>query len=101
MTQTDLRQNGIQRQDQQDDTIDLKKVLFKLLRNWHWFVLAIAVTGAVAFLYNRYTTPIFEIKTSVLVEEEKAGSPLSGSSGMDKWRFISGFGYYEQHAQYL
>ena len=59
MTQTEINTNNrnmLQQQD--DDSIDLKKLIFKFIRSWYWFVLAVIITVGFAFLYNRYKTPI-------------------------------------------
>src|SRR5690554_564382 len=93
MTQTEINtnnRNGLQPQD--DDSIDLKKLIFKFLRNWFWFVLAVIVSVGLAFLYNRYKTPVYEINASMLVEEGKNTSPLSGSLGSPQQNIFQGLG---------
>ncbi|MGC9353852.1 MAG: Wzz/FepE/Etk N-terminal domain-containing protein, partial [Mariniphaga sp.] len=82
MTQPEINSNNRNvLQSQDDDSIDLRKLTFKFLRNWYWFVLAVVVTVGLAFLYNRYKTPVYEVNASMLVEEGKTTSPLSGAIG--------------------
>ena len=93
MTQMDINKNGHQiNQSQDDDSIDLKKIIFRFLRNWYWFAFVVAITLGMAFLYNRYTTPIYEISSSLLVEEEKAGSPLASGAGGSSEGIFQGLG---------
>lgn len=58
---------------------DLQKLLFKIWRNWHWFLLSVVLSGGIAYAYNRYTTPVYLIKSTLLIEEGKANSPLLGA----------------------
>ena len=54
MTQTEINtnnRNGFQQQD--DDSIDLKKIIFKFLRNWYWFVLAVVIALGLAYVYKQ------------------------------------------------
>ncbi len=65
---------------QHNDSGDIKVIVFKLLRNWYWFVLSVIVAGAIAFTYVRYTTDVYEASTTMLFEESY-GSPSALSAG--------------------
>ena len=56
---------------------DLKEFLNKYLIHWYWFVLASCIGLLVAFLYLRYTTPQYQITTTILVKDDKKGGMLS------------------------
>lgn len=49
----------------------------RLLRNWYWFVLAVAVCVVAAWLYLRYTVPTYRATAEILIASEEAASPLS------------------------
>lgn len=70
---------GIQ---QQEESIDIKALFFKFVRYWYLFALTIFVAIVIAFLFNKYTTPVYEVNTTVLVKDEKgaisAASMLGG-----------------------
>src|SRR5690554_6624999 len=57
-----------------------RKTLAKCFRNWYWYVLTVILAGGLAYLYGQYTTPVYEITSSMLVEEGKNASPLSGGA---------------------
>ncbi|CAD0004595.1 GumC family protein [Flavobacterium salmonis] len=57
--------------------INLREQLDKYLIHWKWFVLSGFLCLVFAFLYLRYTTPIYEASTSILVKDEKKGGMLS------------------------
>ena len=53
--------------------IDFKRILGSLLSKWHWFVLSLFVTCALGFLYLRYTTPLYSIRSLILIEDKQKG----------------------------
>ncbi len=70
---------------QQEETIDLKALFFKFTRFWYLFAISIFIALIVAFLFNKYTKPVFEVKTSVLVKDDKTKmdpSALLGGLGL-------------------
>ncbi len=88
--QNNNNQNGQDaRNVPQNDDLDMRRLVFQMLRHWYWFVLSVVVALSVAYVYNRYTTPVYEIRSSILIEEKKATSPLSG--GMENGGVFQGF----------
>lgn len=66
----------------QQDTNDMTQFLYKLLASWYW-ILAGAVAGLVlAWLYLRYTTPVYKIRAKILVNDEKKGGGLIGQNSL-------------------
>mgnify|MGYP005836135039 CR=1 FL=1 len=61
-----------------DDSLDLTKYLFLILGNWFWFLISIVVAIGIAWLINRYTKPVYEVKASLLIKESSAGSLSEG-----------------------
>ena len=39
----------------QEENIDIKKFLMRLLANWYWFALSLFVSITIAYLVNRYS----------------------------------------------
>lgn len=71
---------NIQSSINEDESIDLGKILHKCLQNWYWFAFTILAALVVAFAYLRYTTPIYQVRTSILMENEKS-SPYGTALG--------------------
>jgi len=69
-----------------EEVIDLRKFFFKMLSYWYYFAGALAVALLCAFLYNRYTIPVYRVTSTLLIEEDKK----SGALGTDK--LLEGFG---------
>lgn len=57
--------------------MNLREQLDKYLIHWKWFLFSALICLVLAFLYLRYTTPIYEASTSILVKDEKKGGMLS------------------------
>ena len=69
---------------QQEDEIDLKALLFNYLTYWPLIVIFAFLGVLVAFLFNRYTTPIYKVESTVLVVDDKPtlGADLFESAGL-------------------
>lgn len=66
----------------EEDTIDLKKILDKYIVKWKWFVLSVLVSFLLAFLYLKYTPPIYQINAKLLVSDEEKGGGLGAKAGL-------------------
>ncbi|MDZ7776200.1 MAG: polysaccharide biosynthesis tyrosine autokinase [Bacteroidales bacterium] len=56
---------------QQEETIDFKALFFKIINNWYLFVITVFIALAVAFLFNKYSKTVYEVSTTVLVQDEQ------------------------------
>jgi capsular exopolysaccharide synthesis family protein len=82
--------------NQEEETIDLRKLFNYFLGNIHWFIISIVITLGLAYLVNRYTTKIYSIYTTVLIEDDNK-NPIMGGGGMD---FTQGFGMFPSLQNY-
>lgn len=57
-------------------TVDFKRLLGAILTNWHWIILSVLLSSLIAFLYLRYTTPIYSVTSRLLIEQRDV-SPAS------------------------
>jgi len=89
--------NGIKTNSAQqiveEETIDLRRIFNYFMGNLHWFILSVILCLVVAYFINRYSPRIYNISTTVLIEDDKKSTPwLSGSGpGMD---ITQGFGMF-------
>jgi len=63
--------------DNKSEEVNLREQLDKYIINWLWFLLSVVICLIGAFLYLRYSTPIYEATTAILVKDEKKGGMLS------------------------
>ena len=66
----------------QEENIDIKKFLFRILRNWYWFAISLFFTITAAYLINRYSEPIYSVSSTVIVRDDEKGKGLSGAEQM-------------------
>jgi tyrosine-protein kinase Etk/Wzc len=72
--------NGLH-QHAESSTHEIKKIITKLFRNWYWFVITVALALSSAFLYIRYTPPVYEMNSQVLLNIGSVNSPISAIYG--------------------
>lgn len=53
-----------------EQSVDYKAIFYKIFANWYIFVLTIFLALILAFIVNKYTKPIYEIKTTVLIKDK-------------------------------
>src|SRR5665648_24218 len=58
---------------QEEESFDVKKFIYLLLRQWQWLALFGILGIIVAFGYNKLTKPQYWVSTSILVPEESNG----------------------------
>jgi len=56
--------------------IDIKQLLGSIVSKWYWFAICLFTTLTAGYMYIRYTTPLYSIKSLILIEE-KDRSPVS------------------------
>ena len=65
-----------------EETVDIKELLYKFISHWRLFALTIPLALTVAYFINRYSNPIYKMTSSVLISLEKSGaSELEGLMG--------------------
>jgi len=69
-----MQNNDIQFWQEDEEPFNLREVLFKYLRFGWLFVFSLAVCITAAFLYLRYSTPIYKISSTLLIKDEKRGT---------------------------
>ena len=70
-------ENNYISEENQDEDFNLRDTLDRYISQWRWFVLAACIALSVAFIYLRYSTPLYQASTTILVKDEKKGGMLS------------------------
>ena len=55
---------------QQQQSVDYKVLLFKFYRYWYFFAIMVFIALIIAFIFNKYTNPVYEVKTSILIKDK-------------------------------
>jgi len=57
--------------------ISVMEIATLFIKHWKWILLGLLVALAAAFVYLRYTTPVYEVASSVVLKEENSRRPSS------------------------
>ncbi|OWK73525.1 capsular biosynthesis protein [Flavobacteriaceae bacterium JJC] len=75
-------------EEHSNDEINVKELIKPYLRKWWWFVLSCLIFGAAAVFYLKVATPIYEIKSTVIIKDTKK----TPSTDMGMLSQLGGFG---------
>ena len=73
----------------QEETIDMKAVLFKYFRYWYYFLLSFLFFGLLAFLNNRYTVPEYSVSSTLLIRDD-SNTQLGAENLLEGLELFSG-----------
>ena len=81
----------------QSDDIDLLKYFYLFLGNWYWFALALFLSVGTAWFINRYSTKVYRVTASLLIEDESSSGYGMGAGMFGGGDMMSGFGMYPSY----
>lgn len=55
----------------EEDSINYKAVIYKLLSNWYWFVICGILGLAISYFITKHTLPSYQVSSSLVLSEEK------------------------------
>ncbi len=64
-------------EEEKEIKIDILAVFFKYLSYWKWFLLSMIICMALAFLYLKSTTPVYQVNSTVLLKDDKKGGGMA------------------------
>lgn len=94
-----MNNNDLNLLDKEED-FDIRVFFMKYLRYWYWFFISLAITGIWAFLYLRYTTPIYQVNSVLLIKDEKKGG-MAGNDVLKDLELFSGNKIVENEVEVL
>jgi uncharacterized protein involved in exopolysaccharide biosynthesis len=74
MAPSDLDKLHDQEIDDGFPVFNYKRIISELVIKWYWFFICLAIAYTIAWLYNRYTTTVFSMKSSIMIMEEGSTS---------------------------
>ncbi|MBQ4205838.1 MAG: hypothetical protein II662_04195, partial [Bacteroidales bacterium] len=60
-------------QTQEENSIDIKTIIIKVLSYWYLFVIFGFLALSAGYVYNRYTTNVYQVSSSIYIKEQKMG----------------------------
>ncbi|WP_316809627.1 polysaccharide biosynthesis tyrosine autokinase [Pedobacter agri] len=75
----------------EEEGIDFKRILGKLIEKWHWFLISTIILLVASLLYIRFTPPTYRINAKLLVNDgDGGGASKQASALMDLGGIIGG-----------
>lgn len=57
----------------EDAPLDIKRYIFGILANWHWFLISVFLGLSISWFINRYTMPVYKVSSSLLITDDSQG----------------------------
>ena len=80
---------------------DFKEILFRYLIHWPWIAFSLLVCVGLAWLYLRYTAPVYNITASVLIKDEEKSSKSSNLTDLEDLGFITSTSNFDNEMEIL
>ena len=64
--------NPLKKNNQQEDEFQILNVFRDILRKWHYFLIAGVLFTGLALLYVRFTLPVYQASSSILIDDENS-----------------------------
>ncbi len=75
---------------EEEDSFNIAELAQQYMHHWKWFVLSIIMCLAAAFVYIRYTTPIYKATSTILVKDDRKGGLQSELSAFSDLGLMGG-----------
>lgn len=69
--------DNIRKETGQDEELDIKKIIFLLLRQWPWLLLFAFLGLSGGYMYSKLTKPTYSISSSMLIPEKSKGMDMT------------------------
>src|SRR5690554_2677101 len=76
-------QQNIDTGTQGDSEISILEILFRYLKYWKWFLVSVVVAMIIVFLYFRYTVPVYNVTSSVILKDVDNQKGVGGFGSLD------------------
>lgn len=76
---------------QDENEISIMEILFRYIKYWKWFVLSVVLAVVISFVYFRYTVPVYNVTSTIILKHEKdQRSAMAGLGTLDGLAMMGG-----------
>lgn len=76
--------------EEEQSSLNFQTIYTAFILNWKWFILSILICIGIGFLYLRYTTPVYNTMTKLLIKEDN--TRRSSRGGLQALESMSNLG---------
>lgn len=66
--------------EEKEEKTDYRELFFKYYIHWTWFAASLIICLLCAWIYLRYTTPVYNISAAIIVRDDKKGGDAATSA---------------------
>ena len=92
---TEQKQTPLVDQELEEEGFNLYAIIFKYLVYWPWFLASVLICLIGTFVYLRYQTPVYNVKSAVLIKEKEnkrsGNNPLAAIQDLGMMSFTNNF----------
>ncbi len=80
-----INNQEVQESNEEQSSLNFETIYTTLILNWKWYLLSVFICLGIAFLYLRYTTPIYNTTAKLLIKDDdnKSGSARGGLQALE------------------
>ncbi|GAK36120.1 GumC family protein [Bacteroides graminisolvens] len=71
------QENSAKNYSEQEQSLNIQELLLRYLNYWPWFVGSVVACVAVAFLYLKMTTPVYNVSAAIMIKDDKKGGSMA------------------------
>src|SRR5437016_5376712 len=75
-----------------DEKVNIKAIILKLIARWYYFLLCLAITLPLAYVYVRFADTIYQVRGSILLTGQ-------AKNGMGNEKFLKGMELLTSHTE--
>ena len=58
-----------------EESVDYKALFLKFFRYWYYFLLSVVIALTIAYFFNKYTSPVYEVSGTMLINDPSRLDP--------------------------
>lgn len=86
---------------EEEEGFDFQAILGIFLMNWRWFAASVIACMLAAFVYLKYTTPVYKITTKIMIKDNKKGGYTSEMVALEDLGFLNSTGGIDNEIEVL
>lgn len=96
-----MEENYNDRINKEEEGFDIQAILSMFLFHWKWFVASVIICLALAFVYLRYATPVYNVSAKIMIKDEKKGGYTSEMIALEDLGFLGSTGGIDNELEVL
>ena len=86
---------------EEEEGINIQAILSMFLYHWKWFAASVIVCLAIAFVYLRSATPVYNVTAKIMVKDKKKGGYTSEMMALEEFGLLGASGGIDNELEVL